>query len=42
MNPLREAAQQALEVLDAGVPISPKSILHDWFRAAIKAVKERK
>lgn len=35
MNDLRTAAQQALEVLDAGVKISPGSVLHDRFRAAL-------
>ena len=31
----RATVEQALEALDAGVPISPGSILHDWFRAAL-------
>jgi len=35
MNTLREAAQQALEALDAGVSVSPKSVLHDRLRAAL-------
>ena len=42
MNDLRTAAQQALEALDAGVPISPKSILHDWFRAALAQQAEQR
>jgi len=35
MNTLRQAAQQALEALDAGVSVSPKSVLHDRLRAAL-------
>jgi hypothetical protein len=35
MTTLREAAQQALEALDAGVSVSPKSVLHDRLRAAL-------
>ena len=35
MTTLREAAQLALEALDAGIPISPRSVLHDRFRAAL-------
>ncbi len=35
MNTLREAAQQALEALDAGVSVSPESVLHDRLRAAL-------
>jgi hypothetical protein len=35
MSDLREAAQQALEALDAGVSVNPKSVLHDRLRAAL-------
>jgi hypothetical protein len=35
MTALREAAQQALEALDAGVSVSPKSVLHDRLRDAL-------
>lgn len=31
----RAIIELALEALDAGVPISPKSILHDWLRVAL-------
>lgn len=36
----REAMQQALEALDAGVPISPGSVLHDSIRAALAEQKK--
>ena len=35
MSALRDAARQALEALDAGVSVSPKSVLHDRLRAAL-------
>ena len=35
MTTLREAAQQALEAMDAGVSVSPKSVLHDRLRVAL-------
>jgi hypothetical protein len=35
MTTLRTAAQQALEAMDAGVPISPGSVLHDRLRASL-------
>jgi hypothetical protein len=35
MTTLREAAEKALEALDAGIKISPESNLHDGFRAAL-------
>lgn len=35
MSTLCKAAQQALEALDAGVSVSPKSVLHDRLRAAL-------
>jgi hypothetical protein len=35
MTTLREAAEKALEALDAGIKISPESNLHDRFRAAL-------
>lgn len=35
MTTIRDAARQALEALDAGVSVSPKSVLHDRLRAAL-------